>query len=171
MALKLDMSKTYDRVEWNFLEVTMLKMGFNARWVALIMSCINLASYSILVNGVPKGDIRPSSGIRQGDLLSPYLFLICSEVLNCQLQQATRSEAIRGFSLYKKDPKISHLFFADDTLLFCRATKSDLDVIQSILVLYEEASGQKLNREKTIVFFSKATPDERKLEIIDALGV
>ena len=171
MALKLDMSKAYDRVEWNFLEVTMLKMGFNARWVGLIMSCMNSASYSILVNGVPKGDIRPSRGIRQRDPLSPYLFLICSEVLNCQLQQAARSVAIGGFSLCKKGPKISHLFFVDDTLLFCPATKNDLDFIQSILVLYEEASGQKLNREKTTVFFSKATPDERKLEIIDALGI
>ena len=146
MALKLDMSKAYDRVEWSFLEATMMKMGFDARWVALILSCINSASYSILVNGVPKGDIRPSRGIRQGDPLSPYLFLICSEALNCQLQQASRSEAIKGFSLCKNGPKISHLFFADDTLLFCRAIKRDLDVVQSILVLYEKASNQKLNR-------------------------
>ena len=119
MALKLDMSKAYDRVEWSFLEVTMMKMGFDARWVALILSCINSASYPILVNGVPKGDIRPSRGIRQGDPLFPYLFLICSEALNCQLQQAARSEAIRGFSLCKNGPKISHLFFVDDTLLYC----------------------------------------------------
>ena len=141
MALKLGMSKAFNRVEWSFLEAIMIKMGFDVRWVALVLSCTNSASYSILVNGVPKGDIRPSRGIRQGDPLSPYLFLICLEALNCQLQQATKSEAIRGFSLCKNGPKISHLFFADDTLLFCRATKRDLDVIQSILVLYEKASG------------------------------
>ena len=96
----------------------MLKMGFNESWVALVMSCINSTSYSILVNGVPKGDIRPTRGIRQGDPLFPYLFLISFEALNCQLQQASRSEAFRGFSLCKNGPKITHLFFANDTLLF-----------------------------------------------------
>ena len=129
------------------------------------------ASYLIIVNGVPKGDIQPIRGIRQGDPLSPYLFSICSEALNHQLQRAARSDAIKGFSLCRNGPKITHLFFADDTLLFCRATMSDLDVIQRILLLYEQASGQKLNREKTTVFFSKATLVERKLEIIDFLGV
>ena len=119
MALKLGMSKAFNRVEWNFLEAIMMKMGFGARWVALVLSYTNSASYSILANGVPKGDIRPSRGIRQRDPLSPYLFLICLEALNCQLQQAARSEAIRGFSLCKNGPEISHLFFADDTLLFC----------------------------------------------------
>ena len=86
------------------------------------------------------------------------------------MQQAAKSEAIRGFSLCKNGLKISHLFFADDNL-FCRANKGDLDVIQGILVLYENASGQKLIREKTTLFFSKATSEKRKLEIIEKLGV
>ena len=160
MALKLDMSKAYDRVEWRFLELIMRKMGFSNRWVDLIMACVGSASYQVLVNGVPRGNIRPIRGIRQADPLSPYLFLICSEALNQQLQHAARSGVIRGFSLCRNGPRISHLFFADDTLLFCRASRGDLEAILQLLQLYEQASGQKLNREKTTVFFSKATSEE-----------
>ena len=140
-------------------------MGFCQQWIQLVMNCISTTSYSILVNGEPKGDIRPSRGIRQGDPLSPYLFLICSEGLNHQIQKAAKDDLVRGFSWCRSGPKITHLFFADDTLLFCQVEMGDLQVIQDILQLYEKASGQKINRNKTIVFFSKATNEGRKEEI------
>ena len=75
----------------------MEKMGFGEKWVKLIIECISTVSYSILVNGEPNDDIKPSRGIRQGDPLSPYLFLLCSEGLNRLLQAATREDEIRRF--------------------------------------------------------------------------
>ena len=110
MALKLDMSKAYDRVEWVYQVKIMEKLGFCEKWVSLVYECISSVSYSILVNGEPRGDIRPSRGLRQGDPLSPYLFLLCSKWLNRMLQRAAAEDGIRGFSLCKRGPKISHFF-------------------------------------------------------------
>lgn len=149
----------------------MEKMGFGDKWVNLIMECISTVSYSILVNGEPKGDIKPSRGLRQGNPLSPYLFLLCSEGLNRLIPAAAREDEIRGFSLCRNGPQISHLFFADDTLLFCRVVMGDFVKIQEILNLYEQASGQQIKRGKTKIFFSKAVNEERKEEISNLLGV
>lgn len=120
----------------------MLKMGFHEKWVGMVMATVKIVSYSILVNGEPRGNIQPTRGIRQGDPLSPYLFLLCSEGLNGLLQKAVNVGDIRGFSLCKYGPQISHLFFADDSLIFCRAKMGDdVQAVQNILALYELASG------------------------------
>ena len=148
----------------------MEKMGFCEKWVSLIMYCISTVSYSILVNGEPNGDIRPSRGIRQGDPLSPYLFLLCSEGLNRLIQKVSSDDLIRSFSLCRVGPRITHLFFANDSLLLCHANMGDLQVIQDILTLYEHTSRKQVDRGKTIMFFSKAVPEERKLDIINFLG-
>jgi hypothetical protein len=121
MALKLDMSKAYDKVEWDFLELLMRKIGFAERWVDLIMTCVRTISYSILINGRPYGHIRPTRGIRQGDPLSPYLFILCSEGLSTLLHKAERDGTVTGLPITNGGTKINHLFFADDSLLFCRA--------------------------------------------------
>lgn len=92
-------------------------MGFHGRLINLIYGCIKSVSYSVLVNGEPKGNITPTRGIRQGDSLSPYLFLLCSEGLNGLIQKAVRKGAIKGFSFCKSGPK-SPTYFLQMTLSY-----------------------------------------------------
>jgi hypothetical protein len=125
MALKLDMSKAYDRVEWEFLEEVLRRMGFADRWIQLIMKCVSSVTYSVLINGNPVGSIRPTRGLRQGDPLSPYLFILCAEVLSFQLQKAERTGLLGGVPTSPRGLRLNHLFFADDSLLFCKTTIHD----------------------------------------------
>ena len=137
----------------------------------MIMECITTVMYSILVNGEPKGLITSIRGLRQGDPLSPYLFLFCVEGLNAILNQASENGDIHGFSICINGPKLTHLFFADDCLLLCRSTLEECEKIQRILAYYEEASGQVINRDKTTLFFSKNTSEQSQEVIKNSLNV
>ena len=86
------------------------------------MLCVKTVSYSILVNGESKGMIYPTRGIRQGDSLSTFLFLLCMEGLNGLINKTAKKGDIKGYALCRNSPRLTHLFFADDSLLFCRAT-------------------------------------------------
>ena len=170
MSIKLDMSKTFDRVEWNFIKEVMEKMGFAKKWVNLIMLCISFVSYSVIINGEACGNITPSRGIRQGDPLSPYLFLLCAESFSALIHKAARDNQISGMSIGRGCPIITHLFFADDSLLFCKAKNQECQKLVDILNSYEAASWQKINTDKSSVFFSPNSPQEKKESILNILG-
>lgn len=90
MAVKTDMSKAYDRIEWDFASQVFQRLGFHATWISWIMQCITTVSYSYLVNDAVYGEVKPYRGIRQGDPLSPYVFILCSEVLSGLCKSAER---------------------------------------------------------------------------------
>lgn len=162
VALKLDMSKAYDRVEWHFLEAIMHQMGFATRWIDSILDCIRTVSFSVLINGSPNGLFVPQRGLRQGDPLSPYLFILCAESLSSLLTNALLRRSISGCKVARQSPIISHLFFADDSLLFCKASVAECQAIQNILNVYERASGQCVNFSKSAILFSpNVRPDVR----------
>jgi len=142
MAIKTDMAKAYDRLEWQFIQATMTSMGFPPHLVSTIMKCISTVSYSIILNGRPSTKFIPQRGIRQGDPLSPYLFILCANVFSALISKAQSEHIIHGVKISSGAPEISHLLFVDDSLIFCGATKTEATIIQDIINTYQQTSGQ-----------------------------
>ncbi|OMO96348.1 reverse transcriptase [Corchorus capsularis] len=113
----------------------------------------------------------PSRGIRQGDPLSPYLFLFCMEGFSSLIQHTERSKVVQGVSIVRASPRVSHLLFADDSLLFLRASLEECEALLDILTKFEKASGQKINIDKSAVLFSSNTPDCILDSIMRRIGV
>lgn len=114
--------------------------------------------------------LSPTRGIRQGDPISPYLFLLCAEALSSLISHAAETGVITGVPTSPRGPRVSHLFFADDSLLFCRANSVEWRRLMKILGIYEAGSGQKLNLQKTSIVFSRNTSAEKKAEILNLSG-
>lgn len=151
-AIKLDMAKAYDRVEWSYLHNIMPALGFPATWCNLVMKCVTSVSFSVRINGAFSPPFKLSRGIRQGDPISPYLFLLCSEGLTCLLKSRGPQFISRGIRVSCRVPWISHLLFADDCLIFSQATERGADRVNEILDLYHRGLGQLVNKENRLFF-------------------
>ncbi|XP_031120324.1 uncharacterized protein LOC116023464 [Ipomoea triloba] len=170
-ALKVDMSKAYDRVEWGFLENVMSKLGFSSRWVSLMRECVYTVHYRVLVEGKEWGPIHPSRGLRQGDALSPCLFILIAESLSAVLRTQEEDGALHGISVARGAPNISHLFFADDCLFFFRANNLEAGVIKAVLDEYGVASGQQVNLRKSNIVFGNNVERDDKEAVCEVLGI
>jgi hypothetical protein len=145
---KLDIEKAYDHVNWNCLLYILERMGFGSRWCSWIKACISSVRFSVLVNGSPSGFFSSSRGLRQGDPLSPLLFLLIMEVLSRMLRKMVEDGFLTGFSI-GRDVSISHLLFADDSILFCDANPQHLMYIRLVLTFFEAVTGLRVNLSKS----------------------
>ena len=119
----------------------MRKMGFQERWMSLVMMCVTTVTYLVLINGEPRSAITPSRGLCQGDPISPYLFLLCTEGLWVMLRRKERDDSIRDILVRRGASRISHLFFIDDNIIFCQASFGDCEQVAKVLAEYEKESG------------------------------
>jgi hypothetical protein len=149
---KLDVEKAYDHVNWKFLIYLLQRCGFSRRWRDWMYFCISTARFFILVNGSPSGFFPSSRGLRQGDPLSPLLFVIVMEALSRLLDRAAREGLFSGFTvgMMAANPlMVSHLIFADDTLIFCRADSEQISNLRYVFNWFEAVSGLKINLSKS----------------------
>ncbi|OMO71257.1 reverse transcriptase [Corchorus capsularis] len=171
VAVKIDMSKAYDRVEWGFLKVILMKMGMNPHWCNMISECVSTVSYTIVINGKTSRGIFPSRGLRQGDPLSPYLFLLVIDSLSRMIQAGNDSKHIAGIKVSRSCPELSHLLFTDDSLFFLQANSENCSRFLHILQEFADATGQIINLEKSSLIFSANAPVDLRAEISQRLQI
>ncbi|WCJ29423.1 LINE-1 retrotransposable element ORF2 protein [Euphorbia peplus] len=171
MILKLDLEKAYDRINWDFLRDTLSVLGLPRSLIEVIMTCVSTSHLRILWNGEPTHGFTPSRGLRQGDPLSPYLFVLCMERLNQLIIDSINAREWKPVRLSQSGPKTSHIFFADDIVLVAEASVRQAQVIKSVLDYFCSCSGQKVSFAKSRVFFSENTNDSVQDFICAELGV
>jgi mannosylglycoprotein endo-beta-mannosidase len=153
-ALKLDMMKAYDHLEWDYLESITKKLGFAPSSVDTMMGGRSI-SFSVLFNGARTENFKPTRGLRQVNPISPSLFLLAGEGLSCLLKQAMSSGALTGMQVANTARRVNHLLFVADCILFCKVEFNDDANMREVLDAYGSASGQRINNEQSSVFFGK----------------
>ena len=145
VAFKIDLEKAYDRVDWHFLRFILGKFVFPNAIVNLIMFCVTSSSLSILWNSGKLPSFVPTRGLRQGDPMSPYLFILCMEGLSALIRNEVDWGAWKPVQVLRGGPSISHLLFTDDVLLFSKACATQVKLLMDILENFCRASSLKVN--------------------------
>nr|XP_029144810.1 uncharacterized protein LOC114924424 [Arachis hypogaea] len=147
--IKLDFQKAYDRVKWSFVDLVLQKMGFGIRWRSWVMECVTIASMSVLINSSPSKPFKIERGLRQGDPLSPFLFVLVVDVLHRMIAEAVRNGRISPLLVGRDSVELSHLQFADDIILFSPPEEKTIKNYKRLLRCFELMSGLSINFDKS----------------------
>ena len=171
MVVKIDLEKAYDRLEWSFIKMVLDHFGFPPNIVNLIMSCVTSTSIAILFNGNKLDSFHPSRGIRQGDPISPYLFLLCMEFLGAYISALHEEKRWDKIKASRNGPSFSHIFYADDLMLFAKANSKNCDAILEVLDNFCNLASQRINVNKSRILFSPNVSGRKKNTICRKLGM
>ncbi|KAK7245383.1 hypothetical protein RIF29_40223 [Crotalaria pallida] len=170
MTIKFDLEKAYDRLSWGFIRKCLSELNLPACLINLIMNCIITSSFKLLWNGEKTDSFLPSRGVRQGDPLSPFLFVICMDKLSHMITEAVNERKWKPIKAGRHGPLISHLMFADDLLVFEEASTEQLGRIMDCLEQFGLSSGHKINETKTSIFFSSNVDRSVANDIVNRSG-
>nr|XP_016487427.1 PREDICTED: uncharacterized protein LOC107807533 [Nicotiana tabacum] len=159
--IKLDMAKAYDRMDWDFLYAVLRKFDFFDNWIGLVHNLISNVWYSVIINGMRHGFFSSSQGLKQGDPLSPTLFIIAAEVLPRSLNSLYRNPNFTPFSMPPNIPRINHLAYADDIVIFYSGDSTSIKLVMNVIDNYERSSGQLVNRDKSYFLTAPNTATTR----------
>ncbi|KAJ9566035.1 hypothetical protein OSB04_002001 [Centaurea solstitialis] len=151
MILKVDFEKAFDSLSWEFMDDILGQMGFGLKWRSWIKGCLNSASMSVLINGSPTAEFLPKKGVRQGDPLAPFLFIIAAEGLNVAMQEAKEKGVFHGVKLPNNGPILSNLHYADDAIFVGEWSSSNACNLARILRCFHLSSGLKVNFRKSSI--------------------
>ncbi|XP_019423031.1 PREDICTED: uncharacterized protein LOC109332502 [Lupinus angustifolius] len=169
LAIKLDIKKAFDTIDWTFLLDTLKAFGFNQVFCSWINAILHSARLSININGSQVGFFNCSRGVRQGDPLSPLLFCIAEDVLSRGITSLVLVNKLSSISGPRNLQTPSHVLYADDIIIFCKATSTQLLNLKNLVLDYSKASGQIINLPKCN-FFSAATSTRKIARIASTLG-
>uniref|UniRef100_A0A803QHJ4 Reverse transcriptase domain-containing protein n=1 Tax=Cannabis sativa TaxID=3483 RepID=A0A803QHJ4_CANSA len=171
MLIKLDLEKAYDKLDWNFVTSVLLQLGFSNTFTNWVKACISVDEIKLLLNGTTVGKFHPERGLRQGDPLSPSLYIMAAEALSRLFLSKENHGLLKGFKLARNGTPITHLMFADDIILFGEASVREARTLLECLNSYCQFSGQSISYPKSSVFFSRGVSSRKAQVIAETLGM
>lgn len=170
MAIKIDLEKAYDRLSWKFVQDTLIDIGCPENFSDIVWQCLSSPTMRLLWIGEALEEFKPMKGVRQGDPISPYLFILCIERLFQLILITVDNKLWKPIQIAREALKLSHLAFADDLLIFVGASEDRAEVISNVLNMFCKSSGQKVINDKSWIFFSKNVGWQKRDDISQRLG-